>query len=122
MRDHTLGRVQSPTFHSERFVRSSLTIRKNTDVVPVDAALSKLRDVFKDFRLGRMWVEDLGRLISDVDSYDRTPYPVEGELPCPLAFLVCGTLASRVQDDLLVIDRWPYKIPVEQVLGAPLHG
>ena len=24
-------------------------------------------------------------------------------------------LASRVQDDLLVIDRWPYKIPVEQV-------
>ena len=39
-----------------------------------------------------------------VNQNERTPYPVEGELPCLLAFLACSTLASRVQDDLLVIE------------------
>ena len=67
-RNHTLGRLRNPTFHSERFAGASLTVRKNADVVPVNTALSELRDVFKNFRLGRAWFKDLGQLISNGES------------------------------------------------------
>ena len=57
---HTLCRPRKSTFRGERFTGASLTVRENADVVSVDAALSELGDIFKDFRkLGRMWFENL---------------------------------------------------------------
>ena len=59
-RDHALGQLRNTTFHGKRFTRASLAVRKDTDVIPVNTTLSKLRDILEDFRLSRMWLEDLG--------------------------------------------------------------
>ena len=93
------------TFHCERFPGTGLAVREHANVIPVCAALGKLRDLFEHFRLGTMGLEYLG-----VSSKQRTglehglqAYPIKGELPLVLPLLACGALARRAHNNLLMI-------------------
>ena len=53
------------TFHSERLARPSLTIGEDAYVITVRTALSKLRNLFKDLSLRRLWFEYLQRNVEN---------------------------------------------------------